>query len=99
MQKTGGDVTFGGSVAYCAQTAWIRVHIHLCASAINDLRESRRMIQFARTFCLAPHTMRNVTDPRFVTVAYSQISRSSRELVVLLLRLQRVLTTGQGTEI
>jgi len=25
MRKTGGNVTFGGSVAYCAQTAWIQV--------------------------------------------------------------------------
>lgn len=25
MRKTGGDISFGGTVAYCPQTAWIQV--------------------------------------------------------------------------
>ena len=32
MRKTGGEVTFGGSVAYCAQSAWIQVRFHICIS-------------------------------------------------------------------
>ena len=29
MRKIGGEVTFGGSVAYCAQSAWIQVRPHM----------------------------------------------------------------------
>lgn len=40
MRKTGGEVTFGGSVGYCAQSAWIQVRSLICVSVIDDLRIS-----------------------------------------------------------
>lgn len=32
MKKTDGSVVFGGSVAYCPQTAWIQVSVAFCTS-------------------------------------------------------------------
>ena len=87
MRKTGGKVTFGGSVAYCAQAAWIRVRVLLRVSATNDLRESHRVPLSVITFCLAHRSMRSAINPQFATVACSKISRSSREFVVNLSRL------------
>jgi ABC-type glutathione transport system ATPase component len=40
MRKTGGEVTFGGSVAYCAQTAWIQVRFLIYVFATSNLRVS-----------------------------------------------------------
>lgn len=85
MRKTSGEVTFGGSVAYCAQTAWIRVPVLLRISTIDDLLRSHRVLLSVITFYLAPRLMRSTINPWFATVAYSKISRFSREFVVILL--------------
>ena len=71
MRKTDGEVIFGGSVAYCAQTAWIRVCAFLHISVLSDSHESRRVILSAITFYLAPHSMRSAINPWFVIVPSS----------------------------
>jgi len=99
MRKTGGEVVFGGSVAYCAQTAWIQVRVVIRVPNVGDLRGSHRVLLFVTTSCLVPRTMKNDINLWFVTVACFRISRSSREFTVLLHRLQRIPTTCQGMEI
>lgn len=55
MRKTDGSVVFGGSVAYCPQTAWIQVsvaHLHVIIICINSDFRPCRMQPFGRTFAL-----------------------------------------------
>jgi len=99
MRKAGGEVVFGGSVAYCAQTAWIQVRVVLRVPNVGDLRGSHRVLLFVTTSCLVPRTMENNISLWFVTIACFRISRSSREFAVLLLRFQCMPTTRQGMEI
>jgi hypothetical protein len=50
MRRTEGSVRFGGSLAYCSQSAWIQVSFPLKIIEIQWVNISYRMPQFGRTF-------------------------------------------------
>jgi len=68
MKKTAGSVVFGGSVAYCPQTAWIQVSVSRCASS-SEARIltflSCRMRPYGRIFALDALLRKNDTGMRF----------------------------------
>lgn len=66
---------------------------------IDDLHESRRVPPSVTTFCSVPHMRKVVTSLWFVTVVCFRISRSSRELAVLLFQFQLGLTAEKVTVI
>jgi ABC-type multidrug transport system fused ATPase/permease subunit len=50
MRKTEGSVRFGGSLAYCSQSAWIQVSYPLKIIEIQSVNVFYRMQQFGITF-------------------------------------------------
>jgi ABC-type multidrug transport system fused ATPase/permease subunit len=52
MRKTEGSVRFGGSLAYCSQSAWIQVSFHFKFNEIQLVKFFYRMRQFGITFAL-----------------------------------------------
>ena len=80
MRRTSGSIKFGGSVAYCSQSAWIQVIIFLflafvfvacLCNAVTLL--SNRMRQFAKIFVLVAHSMKKSTGVPFMTRALNPI--------------------------
>lgn len=68
MRRTSGSVTFGGSVGYCPQSAWIQVRFHQCHFFfhLHPLIVNVRMPPYARIFALDDHLRKNVTGKPFV---------------------------------
>lgn len=55
MRRTSGKVTFGGSVAYCSQNAFIQVCLWIRPFVGQAHISSTRTLQFARTYVLGDH--------------------------------------------
>lgn len=75
MRKTEGSVRFGGSVAYCSQSAWIQVG-HGCLSPCGKAQCAKllyRMQQFAKIFASVDPSRLNVIGRLFMTPAWSLI--------------------------
>lgn len=54
MRRTSGKITFGGSVGYCSQSAWIQVWLQSLFR--NTELMSPRMLQSAKTFVSVGHS-------------------------------------------
>ena len=65
MRKTEGKVIFGGSVAYCSQSAWIQVCLSLLADMVF-LISCFRMLRSAKMSALVVHLRRSATGRPFV---------------------------------
>ena len=52
MRKTEGSVRFGGSLAYCSQSAWIQVGFLAKFIRVHQAETFGRMLQFGITFAL-----------------------------------------------
>jgi ABC-type dipeptide/oligopeptide/nickel transport system ATPase component len=77
MRRTSGSITFGGSVAYSSQSAWIQVNcfflIYIIAFELICFRVTRTP-QSVRMSVLAAHLRRRGTGTPFVIHALSPIS-------------------------
>ena len=77
MRKTEGSVRFGGSVAYCSQSAWIQVgYLSPCGEA-QRVELVHRMQQSAITFALADPSKPSAIGRLFMTLAWSPTLTSS----------------------
>lgn len=75
MRKTSGTITFGGSVGYCAQSAWIQVCFQVVNSADEFALIARvsRMPPFERIFVSAGLSTRRGIGRLFRILVSSQI--------------------------
>ena len=64
MRRTEGSITFGGSVAYCPQSAWIQVRNKY--SSVHHFN-GRRMPQSGKTYALVAHLTREDTGKLYTT--------------------------------
>ena len=70
MRKTEGSVRFGGSLAYCSQSAWIQVRFPPGFFKVHSLKVSCRMPQFERTFASVGPLRLSVIGRPCVTLAW-----------------------------
>jgi ABC-type polysaccharide/polyol phosphate transport system ATPase subunit len=70
MRKTEGSVRFGGSLAYCSQSAWIQVSFPPRIIDIQSVKISYRMLQFGRTFASVCPSRLSVIGKPCMTLAW-----------------------------
>jgi ABC-type Mn2+/Zn2+ transport system ATPase subunit len=69
MRKAEGSVSFGGSLAYCSQSAWIQVSFPLRIIEIQRVKPFYRMPLFGRTFASVGHSRLRVIGKPCMTLA------------------------------
>ena len=74
MRRTAGSVTFGGTVGYCPQSAWIQVKVPPSSSNYCPHNFLFRMRQFVITFVLDVRLMRRGTGKPYETLVSNLIS-------------------------
>jgi Fe-S cluster assembly ATPase SufC len=70
MRKTDGSVRFGGSLAYCSQSAWIQVSFPLKIIEVHWVKISYRTPQFGITFASVGPSSLSVIGRLCMTLAW-----------------------------